>query len=443
MIDSLYKVKIEKLQVEYDTYYQSYFPLKKEWLPAGWESKPCNSWDTYRELFPPEAAKPLPGPRAKDLQYKTLEKLKQAIANSKKYYSCDRLFEAVQCSELDSSSSGEKTQILNLSMVLQYTEMIALEARVDFWEGNYEEGLTKLYHFMIFAVDLFAGSTHVEEQETALLVFKRMCQETIPLLLSRATNSDFFSPHEIESRVLLGDFKEGLLPFTDAAPPVEEKGKIDINDHLPLLPEGEKLIHDALARFEPRSIFYKEYLNLVKYYHNIYGSMGMDKTNYYLVGKLKFWNHWFSLNRYFYKEGIEFYRELFAGMKYIRDMYDKSAYITDYFEKHAPSGETNLLTGNLPRWTHALNVSRTFAKLVSIIIAMNQYGPEAKEFLNLKGTDLFINDLTGAQFELTGSGDDLSIVLDKNIKLDLKTINYAEGHQHILHSLESVELEKK
>jgi serine/threonine protein kinase len=437
--DSLYKVKIEKLQVEYDTYYKSYFPLKKEWLPAEWEIKNCNSWDTYLELFPPKTTNPLPGPTAIDFQYKTLEKLKQVIANYEQYYHCDRLFEAVKCSELDSYSTGEKTQMLYLPMIRQYMDMIALEARLDFWEGNYEAGLTKLYNFMVFTMDLFAGSTHVEEQEAALLGFNRMCREIIPLLLSGDTNSDLLSPHEIECRVVFGDFKEGLLPFADASPPLLETGKIDMNAHLPLLLDVEKLIHSALTRFEPRAVFYKEYLNLVKNYHDIYGSMGMDKTDYHLVGKLKFWNQWFSLNRYFYKEGIEFYQELFEGMKYIRDMHDKSAYINDYFEKHASRGETNRLTGKVPRWTYALNVSRTFAKLVSIIIAINRYGPEAREFLNLKGTDLFINELTGTQFELSGTGENISILLDKDFKLDLKTINYGEEHQHILQSFAYVD----
>jgi serine/threonine protein kinase len=437
--DSLYRVKIEKLRVEYDTYYKSYFPLKKEWLPGGWESKTSNSWDTYLELFPPEATELLPGPKPEDLEYKTLEQLKQVIASYQSHYLWDRLFEAVKGSVLDSYSTGERAPILNLARVRQYIEMIALEARLDFWEGNYEEGLMKLSRFMVFTLDLFAGSTHVEEQEVALLGFNRMCREIIPLLLSRDSNWDLLSPHEIESRVVLGDFREGLLPFTDTSPAVLETGKIDLNAHLPLIQAIEELIQSALTRFEPRTIFYKEYLNLVKNYHDIYGSLGMDKTDYHLVGKLRFWHQWFSLNRYFYKEGIEFYQNLFEGMKYIRDMHDKSAYINDYFKKNAVRGETNLLTGKVPRWTYALNVSRTFAKLVSIIIAMNRYGPEAKEFLNLKGTDLFVNELTGAQFEFIDTGEDISIVLDKNIKLDLKTINYGEGHQLILHTFESFE----
>ena len=47
-----------------------------------------------------------------------------------------------------------------------------------------------------------------------------------------------------------------------------------------------------------------------------------------------------------------------------------------------------------------------------------------KEFLNLKGTDWFLNELSGDKFEISGEGETCSIMLDKTFKLDLKKINY-------------------
>ncbi|UCH97881.1 MAG: protein kinase, partial [Candidatus Aminicenantes bacterium] len=313
--DSMYKVKIEKLQVEYDTYYKNYFPIRKDWLPARWEIKDCNSWDTYLKLFPRESNKTSPGQEVKKLVeksnnfgYSSIEELKNIIADSSKYFDYNQLFDAVKCSKLDSYIIGK--QILSLPMVLQYADMIVLEARADFWEGNYEAGLTKLYHFMIFTMDLFAGSTHLRGQEIALSCFYKMCREMIPLLLSCEICSNSLAPFQAECLSVFGNFKEGLFPVAYDTPPGEDEGDETLNlyNRFPIIDSIEKLLQTALTKFEPKPIFYKEYLHLVKNYDNIYGSFGMTKSNYHLYGKMRFWEQWFSLNRYFYKEGIEFYQ---------------------------------------------------------------------------------------------------------------------------------------
>jgi len=442
--DSVYKMKIEKLQVEYDTYYKTYFPVSKDWLPPQWETKDCNGWDAYLKLFPMETAQADSSREIKNLvkksnsfSYSTLEELKNIIADNRKKFDYTQLFDAIKCSKLDSYIGGE--QLLSLPTVLQYADMVTLEARADFWEGNYEAGLTKLYHFMIFSMDLFAGSTHLQEQEAALFCFNKMCREMIPLLLSREICSNSLAPFEAECLSTFGNFKEGLFSFSDDLTPGEAESEemLTLYNRFPIINQIEKLLQAALNKFEPQTIFYKEYLNLVKNYDDIYGFFGMTRSNYYLYGKLMFWSQWFSLNRYFYKEGIGFYQGLFDGMKYIRDMHDKSIFIDDYFKKHGiERSGGNTLIANVPRAAFTLNVSRTFAKLVSIILTIQTYGPDSKEFLNLKGTNGFLNEISGDKFEISGKDEECSIMLDKNFKLDLKKINYGEGHQAILKSLE-------
>jgi len=442
--DSIYNVKIEKLQVEYDTYYKNYFPLRKDWLPGQWEIKDCNGWDTYLKLFPQKPGNATSSPKVKKLveisnnfSYIDMGELKNIIADNSQYFNYNQLFDAVKCSKLDSYITGK--QMLSLPMVLQYADMIVLEARVDFWEGNYEAGLTKLYHFMIFTMDLFAGSTHLQEQEAALSCFNKMCREMIPLLLSCEICSNSLAPFETECLSVFGNFKEGLFPLSYDLPPGEDESEeiLNLYNRFPIIYALEKLLQTALTKFEPQTIFYKEYLNLVKNYDDIYGFFGITKSNYHLYGKLGFWEQWFSLNRYFYKEGIEFYRGLFDGMKYIRDMYDKSIFIDDYFKKHGiDRGGGNILIADVPRSGFSLNVSRTFAKVVLIILTIHTYGLDSKEFLNLKGTDGFLNELSGDKFEISGEGEECSIMLDKTFKLDLKKIKYAEGHKKILKSFE-------
>jgi serine/threonine protein kinase len=440
--DSIYKVKIEKLQVEYDIYYKNYFPLKKDWLPGQWEIKDCNSWDTYLKLFPREATQTELTSEVKNLveksnnfSYSSIGELKNIIAANRKYFDYTQLFDAIKCSQLDSYITGK--QMLSLPMVIQYADMTALEARADFWEGNYEAGLTKLYHFMLFAMDLFAGSTHLKEQEAALSCFNKMCREMIPLLLSCEICSNSLAPFEAECLSTFGNFKEGLFPFSNDVPPGEAESEeiLTLYNRFPIINSLEKLLQAALTKFEPQTIFYKEYLNLVKNYDDIYGFFGMTKSNYHLYGKLRFWSQWFSLNRYFYREGIEFYQGLFDGMKYIRDMHDKSIFISDYFKKYEiERSGGNTLIADVPRAAFTLNVSRTIAKLVSIVLTIHTYGLDSKEFLNLKGTNGFLNELSGDKFEISGEGEGCSIMLDKSFKLDLKKINYPEGHKKILQS---------
>lgn len=445
--DSIYKVKIEKLQVEYGTYYKTYFPLRKDWLPGQWEIKDCNGWDTYLKLFPPEGDQTNPSPKVKNLaetsnnfNYSGVEELKKIIADNSQYFDYNRLFDGIKCSKLDSYITGK--QMLSLPMVIQYADMTALAARADFWEGNYEAGLTKLYHFMIFTLDLFAGSTHLNEQEVALACFNKMCREMIPLLLSCEICSNSLAPFEAECLAVFGNFKEGVFPFSYDLPPGEDENEeiLNLYSRFPIINSLEKLLQTALTKFEPQTIFYKEYLNLVKNYDDIYGSFGMTQSNYYLYGKLRFWQQWFSLNRYFYKEGIEFYQGLFDGMKYIRDMHDKSIFIDDYFKKHGiDRGGGNTLIADVPRSAFTLNVSRTFAKVALIILTIHTYGMDSKEFLNLKGTNGFLNELSGDKFEISGEGEACSIMLDKSFKLDLKKIKYAEEHKKILQSFKYFE----
>jgi serine/threonine protein kinase len=445
--DSLYKGKIEKLQVEYETYYKNRFPLRKDWLPAGWETRECNAWDTYAELFPfpqtqPQASQTVQGEKEEKgekeawttgfdnavdgLENRDSGDLQPIIANYGKYFQVDRLFGAVKCLTLDSYPTGETTRMLYLPMVRRYAHMITLQARVDFLAGDYEAGLTKLYYFMAFSLDLFGASSRLAEQQTAMFCFNRVCRELIPLLLSRDIYFNPLFPYQAECLAAFGSFKPGLFPFSDDYNSPPERVIIE----LPTLHALENLIIAALKKLELQPILYREYLDLVKNYKDIYGSMGMKKKDYHIYGKLRFWNRWFSINRYFYKDGIELYRGMSEGMKYIRDMHDRGSFIDEYFKNNVPAG--NILIADIPGAARLLNTARTFGKLVLIIHTINRYGMDSKEFLNLKGSDEFINELTGNKFEIIGEAYEPLIIVDESFKLDLKKIDYTRHHKEVL-----------
>jgi hypothetical protein len=454
--DKEYKGEIEKLEVKYETHYQHYFPVQKDWLPAEWEARDCNGWDTYIELFPPESDKEgssippsqyLKNEYAKNIlvdpqvtqfdtitkrfEYENIEELKNIIANYGKYFKYDRLFDAIKCSKLNPLGTSQRSQMLHLPMVLKYADMAALEARIHFLEGNYERGMRKLYNFMIFTMDLFASSTYLVEDQIALTCFHKMCCELIPILLCREMTIGSLSHYELDSLTAFGEIIKRRSPDTYNAdsPPVSEE---TIQAAMTIIQSFENLITAALKKFEPYTIFEKEYVSLIKDYGDIYRKLDMEKLDYHIYGKLKpiFWKHGFSINCYYYKEGIEFYKKLLETIDSTRDMHYKSVIINDYFKEHTPDDSD--IIANVAHAAFTLNLSRTFGKLVLIIYTMNKYGLDSKEFLDLKATDLFINELSGNKFEMSGEAPDYSIVLNKDFNLDLKKINYKEDHKEKL-----------
>jgi hypothetical protein len=367
----------------------------------------------------------------KNFDYRNAEELSNIITGYGKHFKFAQLFDVMKCSELNPLTTGKKVRMLYLPLISRYADMITLEARVDFSKGNYEAGLTRLYQLILFSMDLYSGSTRLGEAHMALRCFSKTCQEIIPLLLSRDISFNSLAPYEAECLAAFGNFKPGLFPIYYDSPP--EEGPVQ----LPMLQSFENLINTALNKFKPSVVFKKEYFSLVKSYDDIYDTINMEKTGYHLYGKLRFWQHWFSVNRYFYKEGMEFYRGLFEQMKYMGDMHLKKDFINDYFNKHVTNN--NIITADIPRIAADLNAARVFGKLVLIIHAINQYGIDSKEFLNLKGSDAFINEISGDKFEISVEGEECSIMLGKSFKLDLKKIKYGEGHKKILKSFQSFE----
>jgi len=467
--DFIYNTKIEKLEAKYDTHYKNYFPVQKDWLPAEWEVRDCNGWDTYIELFPPKTDKegnPIPlsqylkneyaknilvNPLVKKFdtitnrfEYENIEELKNIAANYGKYFKTNRLFDAIKCSKLNplGASQNQRDRMLYLPMVLKYAEMTALDARINFLERDYETGIRKLYDFTIFTMDLFASSTYLVEDQMALTCFHKMCCELIPILLCREMMIGSFSRYELDSLKAFGEIIKRFSPDTYNAdsPPISEE---NIEAAMTIIQSFENLITAALKKFEPHAIFEKEYVSLIKEYGNIYRKLDMKELDYHIYGKLKpmFWSHWFSINRHFYKEGIEFYKNLLDRIKLTRDMHDKRMIINEYFKEH-PTNDS-IIISNVAQSAFTLNVSRTFGKLVLIIFTINTYGLDSKEFLNLKATDLFINELSGNKFEMIGEAPDYSIVLDKNLDLDLKKINYREHHKKILKSFKQFDLKSE
>ena len=127
-------------------------------------------------------------------------------------------------------------------------------------------------------------------------------------------------------------------------------------------------------------------------------------------------------------------------MENYRDMYNKSVFIDDYFKKHSTDVENgSTLIPDLPGSAFTVKVTRTYGKVVLIILRIHTYGLDSKEFLNLKGTDEFLNELAGEKFEISSEGEALFMMLDKSFKLDLKKIKYGEDHRKILDSLKYFE----
>ncbi len=470
--DTNYRVKLEKIRGEDETYYKTLFPIQKTWLPAEWEARDSNAWDTYVKIFPANTKK---GEQYKKddeytrnillspylekfnrisahFQYKGIEELRDIIADYGKHFKFDDLFFAARCSKINSYQMIKTDGTLHLPLVAKYADMVAVQARVDFLEGNDEEGLRKIYYFMIFSLDLLSGSTSLAEDRTAVECFQKMCLELIPYLLSLETNLLPPAPETLEEQTAGTSAAEEAMPPASEQQPAEQGeqpqqaeqqeqpakgGKFDS----PLIRQLKELIGVTLEKLEPRVIFYKEYLSLVRSYQDIFAAFNLNKTEYYVFRKLYYWKQWFSINRYLYKRGVEFYQDMFTGLKYIRNMRDMSIFIHDYFAKHA--GGNEIVRADIPQLSFRLNAARTFGKLVLIILNRGEYGLDSKEFSDLKGTDVFINEFSGGKFDILADQQGFSILLDRKFKLNLNSIDYGEEHQQLLKSFRYFDIQSE
>jgi hypothetical protein len=303
------------------------------------------------------------------------------MKNYGKYYKFDELFEAVKYSHFNAYEMINNKQYFSRDFILKYVKMIILNARIDFFEGQYENGLMKIRDTMIFTLDL-AHSSIKSEIDTIVICFHMLYQELITLFLSNEIG-----------------FNQNV-----------------INDI-------EKVIHVTLEKLDHKLIYYKYYLSSEDSRYEEY--QDLNKLKYLLLTKFQYIKFGFSLNRSIYT-GVEFYQELLDGLENIQNNRDKSVYIKDYFERRV-EGRFSMVPISFK-----LNVARTFGKLVLILSAMKKHGINSREFSDLKGKEFFINELTGKGFEIVEEGTGNAIILAKGSKLDLKAIDYKKQHKEIL-----------
>jgi serine/threonine-protein kinase len=430
--DSIFERKLEEIRIEHDVYYKNLFPLQKDWLPEGWRARSGNSFDNYMKLFPTKQdkeGKTIPNEEYykdeynkqirenpsseeykkifRNFDYKNTQELKVVIEDWGKYYKFEEFFNAVKCSKLNPSQLIENDQRLSAIHIVRYLRMITLSARIDFLEGNYEKGLNKILNSLLFAIDLTAISHSYFDHQFPRYCLNTIYRELIPLFLSK---------------------------------------EIDYDQKI--VKDLEQLISLALIKFEPESVYYREYLWIGK--HGIREFLeylgrqgGALRFKYYLFGKLVFWKNGFSVNRDVYKMA-GFYKALFEGLKYIRNIRDKGIFIMDYLNKTF-SPEKRIfpdyysfyyLAPSLDTGHFVFNIMRTFGKLALIVLCINRYGINSPEFIDLRVTDTFINELSGKPFEIVEEGEDTFIVLSEDYKLNLKKIDYIDQHRDILKSFE-------
>jgi len=414
--DAIYRGKIEKIQVEHDTFYKNFFPVQKDWLPEEWDTWNCNSCNGYKKIFPytldDEGNRIVEGEYQKtdyvkefmgnpdiekfnkiiNLEYENIQDLKNFLEDYSMYFKLNDFFEAIKCTSLNPLQMIKNDQRFNSTFVIRYTRLITLLARVDFLEGNYEQGFIKIRNAMTFILDLSISSHSLIEFMIAAAGFRILCMELIPAFLS---------------------------------------DEVDCNDTN--IKKIEKLILLIQEELKPESIFYKEYLYIGNFY-----SFWMKYVSYYIYEKLIYFRDGFSVYRSVYK-GTEFYKDLLEGLKYIRNIRDKSVYMKDYYEKNAP--KLHLLLPNLSTNPFRFNLARVFGKLVLVTLYSKKYGLDSHEFSEFKGTDVFINELSGKKFEIISEGEDVYIVLDENYKLNIKQIDYGKGYKQILQSFRYFNLE--
>lgn len=451
--DATYGAKIDKLNVEYQTYYQNYFPLAREWLPKDQEPSDTDSWATYMSIFPPrtdEQERAIPekkyfeNPAVKQILRNPLSRKMQSLFKEWQY---DNVEELIGLQErygsyfkFDKWSEALKGRNLRLTidtvnfrppstpdpeLVRHYLQMLIINARIDFLEDNPKEGLARLYNGMTFAMDLHAAATSQADFELSLYTFKNLFRELIPLFLAR----DFQAGSSSSAETVGWLYRLLHLQYPDLFQAVFE---VDLPLGVAVPDRLETLLTESLNRLEPREIFYKSYLELTRRYTDLFEAFNIEKLNYYAYEKYRFWKHGFSIHRYFHKEGIEFYQGLLDGLKYIRNVEDKQAFFNEYFQKN--NGDGNIFVSHLRQIPDRLGSARILAKLALIILKMKKYGLDKEQVPG----ELLMDERTGKKLEISSGDSGPVILLDRNLKLDLATVSYPHDLQRIVNILDKI-----
>ena len=406
--DIIYGVKLQRIGIEHDIYYKNLFPIQKDWLPKDWEIRDCNACNEYTRLISP-AYYDMGWVEAVDFglfrhewrirnvfnkwEY-NIQELKEFIDSYERYYDFDKLFDAVKCSKLSSDQMIQNDLSFYKEYILGYIRLVILKARIDCLEGNYMEGLKKLQNALLFTLDLSLLSHTLYEDLISIECFELIFRDLILLILSEET---------------------------------------DVNNEI--IKHLEKILPLSIQKIDQETSLYKDYLWLGKNY-DLFGYMMFyrNKFEYYWGGKFFCWKHGFSKHRYLYKEDIGFYQGLFEGIKYIRNYRDKSIYAMDYFDKNTPSEDFSFIRYSAFTAYLRINIARMFGKLALIVLKGKKYGLDSPEFSSLKGSEFFINELSGRVFEITEEKGETFVAVAKEYKLSLKTIDYVRDHKQLLQS---------
>lgn len=455
--DSHYRVELDKIKVEDETHYKDLFPIRKDWLPADWEKKDCDSWDTYSRLFPARPAAKggaVPGgqftqdaytnnilysPYLKkfekitgDFDYNSAEDLKKIIDSYGKAFKLADLTDAVGCAKVDPSALLKTNCLLDFAIMAKYVEMISLQARADFLAGDTEAGVEKIHRFLLFSLDLLSSSTSLAQDRMAMTCFNKTCRELIPLLASFKLKLKHRETDLVEEE---SPKNEKQQVETQPQAPSQEEGFTS-----PLLDRIETLVTKILEKLDPREIFYKEYLSLARNSGDIYQTYRLDRSGYYLYGKFNFWRHGFSINRNYFKKGIEFYRDLFAGLRYIENPHTKSVFIIDYFDK--AKRDDKIITDEIPQIAFEINAARMFGKLVVILLNLKKYSLDSTELSNLKAAAVFTNEFSEKPFEIVENEAGFFIILLEDFKMKLSITSYPQEHKQALKSFRHFDIQR-
>jgi len=432
--DSKYGIEIEKIKVEYETYYKNSFPIQKDWITDNSNLIDSNAWDKYLQLFSLKKSSERKNENlnnresdSKELlnlinnfKNKTTDELVSFIQKFKTSYNTIPLIEATRNLKLAPEISLDNEPKFDTPLINRYLEVFIIKSRIDFLQGDYEKGLTKIYHFMIFAMDLLATSTTMVDVQTAIFCFSKICQELIPLYLSKPM---LFYAHALQG-------SEELINYIVYPIKIPKFIEPDNILHWEIIEHINSLITRFIAKLEFDSFFYKIYLNIPLSHRNIPEKLGINKTRYHLIGKLKFWKYGFSLNNYFYKTVVLFYKGMIEGLKYIKDIQGKKDFLVDYLKK--PQKKNKNLISMTQQSIISLNLPRMIGKLAIIISTLRKHGINSIEFESLKKTNSYINDFSGKIFEIKIQESTIIIVLKEDLKLKLRQIDYQSELQSLL-----------
>ncbi|MCX6554731.1 MAG: serine/threonine-protein kinase [Candidatus Aminicenantes bacterium] len=393
-LDYHYGNKLQRLTAEYPAYFNTRFPMDKDYLPEDWPARQGDAWQAYRRVMFAQAAPYSGAERRLNLQmeklYRTaiipsgLDGVKQALDDSGA--KMDHMIPAIAGNHL-APKPGEP---LAAAFVASFSRWQALKARLAFLEGDIAGGVERLRQLGYFLLDCEAAAGGMLEHARAIGQFRIFCREVVPLVLAS-----------------------------------------DID-----------LARKQLEKIEPLLLLFLEKMSGQRFFQMAYldDLQAVRQENFndsWWTGPGYFWFGRFRLLADRSTRNIQLFRTLAAESRARNELnsISRQAEMSKFLARFRhDDGKDWPRVGSAAfyRLQNSFRTTRTLIKLALLLERLQRFGANGNEVIALLVSDLGMNDLSGESWKITQAAEKNIVHLSERMEFSIRPIAYATDHAVVI-----------